>query len=127
MREIVAYRRHRLGLVKAKRLAETMARRLRDQFGGSYTWKGNTLHFRRPGASGHLGVTKADVEVRVEIGLLLTPLRSRIEREIAAFCDQHFAPTGSADADQPARAAASRSGSTRSLRTRRMSRSGRPT
>ncbi|HEY7649085.1 MAG TPA: polyhydroxyalkanoic acid system family protein [Methylomirabilota bacterium] len=90
MSEIVVQRRHNLRLASAKRLAESMARKLQGQYGGSYKWEGNTLRFQRPGASGHLIVTKADVEVRVEIGLLLTPLRSRIEREILAFCDANL-------------------------------------
>jgi putative polyhydroxyalkanoate system protein len=90
MSEILVQRRHNLRLAGARRLAETMARKLQNQYGGTYKWEGNTLHFQRPGASGHLVVTKADVKVRVEIGLLLTPLRSRIEREIQVFCDANL-------------------------------------
>ena len=37
-----------------------------------------------------MAVTKAGFQVRVELGLLLSPLRSRIEREIVTFCDEHF-------------------------------------
>jgi putative polyhydroxyalkanoate system protein len=87
---IAVGRHHDLGLAKAKRLAETMARQLRDDYGGSYAWKGNDLHFRRPGASGSVTVTKDDFEVRVELGLLLSPLSARIKREIHAFCDEHL-------------------------------------
>jgi putative polyhydroxyalkanoate system protein len=90
MSEIVVQRRHNMRLAGARRLAETMARKLQNDYGGTFKWKGNTLHFQRTGASGHLVVTRADFEVRVEIGLLLTPLRSRIEREILAFCDANF-------------------------------------
>src|SRR5262245_53862167 len=90
MSEIVVRRHHDLRLTRVKRLAETMARRLHDEYGGSYSWSGNTLHFQRTGASGRLLVTHEDLEIRVEIGLLLTPLRSRIEREIQAFCDEHL-------------------------------------
>jgi len=90
MSEIVVKRPHNMRLASAKRLAETMARRLQNEYGGSYKWEGNTLHFQRTGASGHLEVTKADFKVLVEIGLLLTPLRSRIEHEINAFCDANF-------------------------------------
>lgn len=93
MSEIVVQRRHTLRLPSARRLAESMARQLRDEYGGSYSWKGNKLHFERTGVSGHLAVTKGNFEVRVQIGLLLTPLRSRIEREIHTFCDEHFGTT----------------------------------
>jgi Putative polyhydroxyalkanoic acid system protein (PHA_gran_rgn) len=42
MNAIVVQRSHHLGVVKAKRLAEMMARRLRDEYGGTYAWDGNT-------------------------------------------------------------------------------------
>jgi putative polyhydroxyalkanoate system protein len=89
---IVIGRRHDLGVAKAKRLAETLARKLRDEFGGTYTWNGNELRFQRTGASGSVTVTKDSVQVRVELGLLLTPLRARIEREIGASLDAHLGP-----------------------------------
>jgi len=88
--EIVVRRLHGLRLARAKRLAETIAKQLRDQYGGSYAWKGNTLRFERTGASGYVAVTRDRFEVRVELGWLLRPLRASIEREIQAFCDQHF-------------------------------------
>jgi putative polyhydroxyalkanoate system protein len=90
MSEIVVQRHHNLRLAGAKRLAEKMARQLQKQYGGAYQWRGDTLHFQRTGASGHVVVGKADFEIRLQIGLLLTPLRSLIEREILAFCDANF-------------------------------------
>jgi hypothetical protein len=35
-------------------------------------------------------VSKDEFQVSVELGLLLMPLTARIEREIHAFCDEHF-------------------------------------
>jgi putative polyhydroxyalkanoate system protein len=87
---IALHRHHRLGLASAKRLAETMARRLQADYGGSYTWQGNDLQFRRPGASGRVTVTKDSVQIRIDLGLLLSPLQSRIEREVRAFFDEHL-------------------------------------
>jgi putative polyhydroxyalkanoate system protein len=90
MSTIVIRRKHDLGLAKAKRLAESVAQQLQDDYGGSFTWKGADLHFKTTGAAGSVAVTKAGFQVRVELGLLLSPLRSRIEREIVTFCDEHF-------------------------------------
>ncbi len=87
-------RPHGLRLARAKRLAEAIAGRLRDQYGGSYAWEGNTLHFNRTGASGHVTVTRERFEVLVEIGWLLRPFQGIIEREIQAFCDQHLGKSG---------------------------------
>jgi putative polyhydroxyalkanoate system protein len=109
MNPIVVRRSHRLSLAEARRLAETMAKRLQGEFGGTYAWDGDTLRFRRTGASGHVAVTKGALEVHVELGLLLTPLRPLIEREISAFCDEQFrAPQRS----RPASAVARRKGAT---------------
>ena len=87
---IFVRRHHDLGSAKAKRLAEAMARRLQDDYGGSYTWQGNGLHFQRAGAAGRVTVTKDSLQIRVELGLLLGALHSRIEREVRAFCDEHL-------------------------------------
>jgi putative polyhydroxyalkanoate system protein len=100
---IIVGRQHDLGLAKAKRLAESIARRLRKDYGGSYAWEGNALHFRRTGASGRVTVTKDDFQVSVELGFLLMPLTARIEREINGFCDEHF---GEGDRPAPSRSTA---------------------
>ena len=107
---ILVRRHHDLGLARAKRLAETMARRLQDDYGGSYTWQGHELHFQRTGASGRVTVTKDSFQIRVELGFLLSALHSRIEREVRAFCDEHFGEEGPSDRSEPARRAARRRG-----------------
>lgn len=126
MSEILVRRVHRLSLAKARGLAETMARRLRDDFGGSYEWDGDTLRFRRTGASGQVAVRPEALEIHVSIGILLSPLHSRIEREIVAFCDEHLGPAHPVARAQPARPAARRSGATSPSRSHGASRSGRP-
>jgi putative polyhydroxyalkanoate system protein len=113
---IAVHRRHGLGLTSAKRLAETMARRLLSDYGGSYTWQGNDLHFRRTGASGCVAVTKDSFQIRIELGFLLRPLQSRIEREVRAFCDEHFGEEGASDRRQPGRPARPRRRDTKSVR-----------
>ena len=126
MSEIVIHRPHGLQLEKAKDVAEKIVRRLRDDFGGSYTWEGDSLRFRRTGASGQVAVTPDDIDIRVDIGLLLRPLRARIEREITALLDEHFGRTEPSDRAQPVRPAVRRSASTKSSRSHGTSRSERP-
>jgi putative polyhydroxyalkanoate system protein len=105
MPTIVVRRHHHLGLAKAKGLAQSIARRLMDDYGGSFSWKGDVLHFERTGASGAVTVTDKDFQVRVNLGFLLSPLRSRIKREIIAFCDERFADGDRAADAQPTRTA----------------------
>jgi putative polyhydroxyalkanoate system protein len=120
--QIVVRRQHRLDAVEVRRLAEAIARRVQRQYGGHFGWDGDRLSFSRVGASGHVAVGKRAVEVLVDIGLLLRPLRSRIEREIHGVLDEHL---GAATA-HPSRPAARRSASTRSSRSQGASRSARP-
>ena len=121
MSQIVVRRQHRLGVPEARRLAETMASRLQRRHGGTFGWTGNRLSFSRRGASGHVAIADDSVEVLVDLGLLLRPLRGRIEREVQTFLDELEAP-----AAQAARPAARRSTSTRSSRSQGASTSVRP-
>jgi hypothetical protein len=70
-----------------------------------------------------VAVTRDDIQIRVEIGLLLTPLHSRIEREIHTFVDADFATT---EPPQPVRSAPRRRAAARSSRSQGASRSVRP-
>ena len=103
MSEVIVRRRHGLQRTHARRLAETMAERLQNDFGGTYAWEGDTLRFQRTGASGHVLVTAHDVEIRVDLSLWLAPLHGRIEREIVAFCDEHFPQAAPDRAQAPRR------------------------
>jgi putative polyhydroxyalkanoate system protein len=58
MSEIVVRGHHDLGLARARHLAETMAVRLRDDYGGTYAWKGDHLQLERTGASGRITVKR---------------------------------------------------------------------
>jgi putative polyhydroxyalkanoate system protein len=110
MATIVVRRQHDLGIAKAKKLAQSMATRLKGDFGGSFEWNGDVLRFERTGASGSLAVTSDNVQVHVDLGLLLSPLRSRIEREITAFLDEHLAGGERKSDSPPARTARQRKG-----------------
>ena len=105
MSTIVVRRRHDLGLAEAKRLAENIAKKLRNDYGGSFIWQGDDLHFQRTGASGSVAVRKGNFQVRVELGFLLSALHSQIEEEIVTFCDAHLAGDRAATPGEPARGA----------------------
>ena len=87
---IVVRREHALPLAEARWVLQGFARRLQRQYGGAVVWNGNTLHFRRLGASGRVKVGEDCVEVVVEIGPILRPVSSRIEREIRSGLEEHL-------------------------------------
>src|SRR5262245_36008335 len=105
MSQIVVKRDHRLPLAEVRRRAEAIASRLQNEYGGSYEWAGDSLSFRRTGASGQLTITRDSFEVRVDLGFLLGALHSRIEREIHAFCDEQFGRGAARDRVSPGRPA----------------------
>jgi len=105
MSTIVVRRKHDLELAEAKRLAENIAKKLRNDYGGSFTWQGDDLHFQRTGVSGSVTVRKGDFQVRVELGFLLSALHSRIQEEIISFCDAHLAGDRAAPPGEPSRRA----------------------
>jgi putative polyhydroxyalkanoate system protein len=117
MKPIVVRHRHGLGLAGARRRAEAIAHRLQDDHGGSFEWDGDTLRFKRTGVSGLVAVTTDEVEVRVDVGVLLLPLRARIEREIRTFFDGGLGTAVAPERRPPGPAASRRApGATRSPR-----------
>jgi putative polyhydroxyalkanoate system protein len=94
MSEIHVHRTHGTTLKRARQKAEHIAEELAEEFGIDYAWDGNHLRFERLGLSGEIAVGKKDVDIHVKLGFLLMALRSRIEQEIHAFCDENFGAGG---------------------------------
>ena len=81
-------RLHRLPRDEAKAVVERLATDLEQRFHVEWNWDGDDVHFRRPGVSGNLHVGESEISLDVRLGLLLTPLKPVIEREIRAQLDK---------------------------------------
>jgi len=81
-------RAHSLDTAHAREAAETLARDLSRQFDVNYHWEGDQLKFRRSGVKGQLDIHQNDLHIRLELGLMLRPFKSRIEQEIHSQLDQ---------------------------------------
>ena len=79
---------HHLTHKKAKTVAERLANDLERRFDLAWNWEGDHVHFERPGLSGSMHVGKSQITLEVKLGLLLTPLKPAIEREIHAQLDK---------------------------------------
>lgn len=87
MASISIGRKHSLPHKKAKEIAEKIAQDLNGRFALDYAWHGDHVDFERPGVSGRMVVGKDELRLDVHLGLLLTPLKPAIEREIHAQLD----------------------------------------
>ena len=81
-------RKHALSHKKAKDVADKIAKDLKKRFELDYAWHGDHVDFERPGVSGRMHVSKDRIALDVQLGLLLTPLKPAIEREIHAMLDK---------------------------------------
>jgi putative polyhydroxyalkanoate system protein len=90
MPSISIARPHRLSHKKARDAAERIARDLRQRFELDYEADGDDVLFERPGVNGRMHVGKDQVSLDVRLGLLLSPIKPAIEREIHAQLDKLF-------------------------------------
>jgi putative polyhydroxyalkanoate system protein len=87
-------RDHHLGLDAAREEVERIAKRVEDEFGAEYTWDGDSLHFSRPGVSGHIEVTGETFDLTIKLGLLMSAMHRQIEDKIVAKIDEALAKRG---------------------------------
>jgi len=80
-------RPHHMSQPEAKALAERLARDFAERFELAWHWDGDDIHFRRPGMSGHMHVGVTNIGLEVRLGMLLTPLKPAIERQMNAQLD----------------------------------------
>jgi putative polyhydroxyalkanoate system protein len=81
-------RKHQLTHRRARDIADRIAKDLQQRFHLDYAWTGDHVDFQRPGLSGRMEVGKDAIRLDVRLGLLLSPLKPVIEREIKAQLDQ---------------------------------------
>ena len=90
MADIAFTRVHNLGLKAAHAAADKMAEELGKRFGLRGDWKGDVLHFERPGVQGTLAITAKDLDLNVTLGFLLRAVKGPLERAVADELDRLF-------------------------------------
>jgi len=73
---------HSLGQEEIRHRVEKIAKGLKKEYKINYAWKSDQLLFKRSGASGFLGLGAGGVEVKIKLGLVLSPLKGNIEAAI---------------------------------------------
>jgi putative polyhydroxyalkanoate system protein len=80
-------RPHRMSRADAKALVERVARDLEQRFDLAWRFDGDDVQFARPGVSGHMHVGDTNFVLEARLGLLLSPLKGAIERQVNARLD----------------------------------------
>ena len=74
----------------ARKRVEEIAEHLKKEYKIDYGWKGNKLNFRRSGASGFLELGDGMIELNIKLGMLLTPMKGKIETSIIKSLNKEF-------------------------------------
>ncbi|OZC02207.1 polyhydroxyalkanoic acid system family protein [Rubricoccus marinus] len=88
MPDIDLTRPHTLGRDGARRAADAVAARLKDEYRIRSEWSGDQLRVRGAGVKGELAVGEHDVRVTASLGLLARPFRNQLHREIERELDR---------------------------------------
>ena len=75
-------RSHKLTREEARARVEEIAKDLKKKLDAKYAWKGDSLQFKRTGASGSIDVGKDFIDINIELGMLLSPMKGKIEQSI---------------------------------------------
>jgi putative polyhydroxyalkanoate system protein len=67
---------------EARKRVEEIAKDLKKEYKIDYSWQGDHLHFRRSGASGSLELGDGIIELNIKLGMILRPLKGKIEDSI---------------------------------------------
>ena len=104
MSDIHIKRSHALGHARAREAAEAIASKLYEDYGLTYEWQGDSVHFTTNGVRGSLHVMPKTVELKARLGFMLSLLSNQIEAEIDNYFGEYFgAPKPAGKAKPPAR------------------------
>lgn len=87
MSQIHIRKKHSLDHAKARKTAEKLAESLASEYNARWQWHNDDLEFKSTGVSGKLHVGKKEVDIKVSLGMLLRPLKGKIESSIRSTLD----------------------------------------
>lgn len=103
MTTIHLHRPHPVGLAAARAEVERLARRVEQDYGANWAWRGDTLVFSHLGVAGRVQVSDAAIDLQVRLGLLLAPMKTQIEAVLLEKFERALARHRASSADAPLR------------------------
>jgi putative polyhydroxyalkanoate system protein len=87
MAKIHIKRRHALAHDEARQRLEEIASELKKKLKADYAWKGDSLQFKRSGASGRIDLSDQVIDINIKLGMVLAPMKGKIEATIKEKLD----------------------------------------
>jgi putative polyhydroxyalkanoate system protein len=73
---------HSLSRDETRKRVESIAEDLKREYKMDYSWDGDRVRFKRTGASGSVLLGEDFIELEIKLGMLLAPLKGKIEDTI---------------------------------------------
>lgn len=83
-------RSHTMEQEHVRQQVQMLADKLASELGATCQWQGDTLHFERSGAKGDIQCGDGYLEFSLKLGMLLAPLKGKIEKTVTEYLDQHL-------------------------------------
>jgi putative polyhydroxyalkanoate system protein len=90
MATIDIVRSHTLGRAGARKAVDRIAADISSKLQADTTWQGDSLAIKRSGANGRIDVEEKKVHVKIELGMMFSPMRGMIEQQINSYLDEYF-------------------------------------
>jgi len=81
---------HTLSTEQARTAVGQLADSLSQRFDVACEWRGDALHFSRPGVDGRIALEPQQLHVTASLGFLFSALRGTIESEIRRVLAERF-------------------------------------
>ena len=82
MSRIDVRRTHTMDHEHALQVADDLAREMESHYELEWWWEGEKLYLKRSGVRGEVVIAPDEIEVHLELGMMLRPLRGRIEHGV---------------------------------------------
>jgi len=91
MPRVEVERSHQLSFEEAKARVEKIGKRLAEKHGLTGGWSSdNRWEFKRTGAKGHVLLEEGKVSVKVELSMLLSALKGKVEQKLKSGLEEEF-------------------------------------
>jgi putative polyhydroxyalkanoate system protein len=81
---------HHMNHYEVKQQVEELARTLKNKLRAEYQWQDDMLMFSRKHALGYIKVSDEEVDIEVNLGLPLRPMKGSLEQMMTAYLDKHL-------------------------------------